>query len=50
MASTTAAAAATGGRAWLATRTWAWVTETQLKRASLLLIGVATGLAAVGAS
>ena len=45
----TAAAAATGAtglRAWLATRGWAWLTPPRLRRATITLLGVALGVAA----
>lgn len=48
VAATTAGAAATGVRAWLATRGWAWLTPARLRRASAALIGLGIAAAAVG--
>ncbi len=45
-AAATAAAGATGIRAWLATRGWAWVTPTRLRHATIGLLVVALGAAA----
>jgi hypothetical protein len=49
-AATTVAAGATGMRAWLATRTWSWLTPTRLRRATAAIIVVALMLAATGSS
>jgi hypothetical protein len=47
MATATAAAAgATGVRAWLATRSWAWLTPSRLRAATVAL--VVTGVAVAG--
>ncbi len=45
-AAATAAAGATGIRAWLATRGWAWLTPLRLRRATIGLLVVALGAAA----
>jgi hypothetical protein len=39
-------AAATGARAWLATRGWSWITPTRLRRATAGLVLVAIAAAA----
>ena len=39
MAAATSAAAATGVRSWLATRRFAWLTPTRLRRITAVLIG-----------
>jgi len=41
-----AAAGATGVRAWLATRGWAWLTPRRLRRATIALLAVALGVTA----
>lgn len=47
---TGAAATVTGTRAWLATRTWAWLTPTRLRRttAALLVLGLAASATGSG--
>jgi len=45
-AAATAAVGATGIRAWLATRGWAWLTPLRLRRATIALLVVALGAAA----
>ena len=45
---TTAAAGATGARAWLATRGYAWMTPRRLRFATGSLIGAGAAVAAVG--
>lgn len=45
-AAATAAAGATGIRAWLATRGWSWLTPLRLRRATAGLLIVALGAAA----
>jgi hypothetical protein len=45
-AATTAAAGATGLRAWLATRAWSWLTPRRLKLATGCLLGGALLLSA----
>lgn len=47
MGAATAATAATGLRAWIATRAWAWVTPTVLRRMTAALVGVGVLAAAV---
>jgi hypothetical protein len=47
-AATTAAAGATGLRAWLATRGWSWLTPRRLRAATFAIIGVALVLAGTG--
>jgi hypothetical protein len=47
---TVAAAGATGMRAWLATRDWAWVTPMRLRRATGALLFAALCLAASGSA
>jgi len=44
----TAGAAATGVRAWLATRSYAWLTPTRLRRATGAVIVVAVAAAGTG--
>ena len=48
MAATTAAAGATGIRAWLATRRFRWLTPRRMRFASIALIGVALVAASLG--
>jgi len=42
----TAVAGATGIRAWLATRSWEWLTQHRLRRMTVALVVVALGAAA----
>lgn len=49
-AATTAAAGATGLRAWLATRGWSWLTPTRLRRATAAILVAALVLSATGSS
>lgn len=46
MTAASAGAAATGARAWLATRGWSWITPTRLRRATAGLVLVAIAAAA----
>jgi hypothetical protein len=46
----TAAAGATGFRAWLQTRDWTWLTATRLKRATIVAFVAATLVSSVGIS
>ncbi|HEU0018949.1 MAG TPA: hypothetical protein VFQ14_01530 [Thermoleophilaceae bacterium] len=41
-----AAAGATGIRAWLATRAWAWLTPLRMRRATIALLALALGATA----
>jgi hypothetical protein len=43
---TVAAAGASGVRAWLATRSWAWLTPRRMRRATIALLAVALGVTA----
>jgi hypothetical protein len=45
-AAATAAAGATGIRAWLATRGWSWLTPRRLRRATIALLAIGLGAAA----
>jgi hypothetical protein len=47
-AATTVAAGATGLRAWLATRAWAWLTPARLRRATAAIVVGALMLSATG--
>jgi hypothetical protein len=47
-AATTAAAGATGMRAWLATRRWSWLTAHRLRWATGAILFAALALAATG--
>jgi hypothetical protein len=47
-AATTVAAGATGLRAWLATRSWAWLTPTRLRRTTAVILVGALVLSATG--
>lgn len=51
-AAATAAAGATGVRAWLATRRWSWLTPARLQRATfaLLALGIAAAATLSGAA
>jgi len=42
----TAAAGATGIRAWLATRRWSWLTPRRLRQMTIALLGVGLAVAA----
>lgn len=48
MSATTAAAGATGLRVWLQTRSYGWLTQRRLKRATIGLVVVALAGASVG--
>ena len=50
MGATTAAAGATGIRAWLATRTYSWLTPRRMRFATMALIGSGLIGASVGLS
>lgn len=41
MGATAVVTGASGARSWLATRQWAWLTEANLKRTTVLLLAVA---------
>jgi hypothetical protein len=47
---TTTGAAATGVRAWLATRSWAWLTPKRLKLITIGLLGAALVVSSAGLS